>query len=126
MVIYSLVKKPKKPTFSCQKGSENRNKKILGVVFYTCLQLEAVGIDEYGLFFYEILASGVSLEVIQSIKMNSNSPNGRVVQEKTPKNSRQKGTKPTNQAPLLHGVWSPPLGSPHPWGQMGWGIGSMG
>ena len=60
------------------KGSENRNKKILGVVFYTCLQLEAVGIDEYGLFFYEILASGVSLEVIQSIKMNSNSPNGRV------------------------------------------------
>ena len=40
--------------------------------------LQPGGIDEYGLFFYEILASGVSLEVIQSIKMNSNSPNGRV------------------------------------------------
>ena len=78
MWIYSLVKKPKNPNFSCQNVSENKNKKILGVVFYTCLQLEAVGIDEYGLFFYEILASGVSLEVIQSIKMNSNSPNGRV------------------------------------------------
>ena len=61
-----------------------KKKYYLGVVFYTCLQLEAVGIDEYGLFFYEILASGVSLEVIQSIKMNSNSPNGRVEVSSSP------------------------------------------
>ena len=46
--------------------------------------LQPGGIDEYGLFFYEILASGVSLEVIQSIKMNSNSPNGRVEVSSSP------------------------------------------